>query len=30
MINDLIQLLKEGKISEETFKESMKALENKW
>jgi hypothetical protein len=29
MINDLIQLLKEGKISEETFKESMKALENK-
>ena len=27
MINDLIQLLKEGKISEETFKASMKALE---
>lgn len=29
MINDLIQLLKDGKISEETFKASMKALENK-
>jgi len=29
MINDLIQLLKEGKISEETFKASMKAIENK-
>lgn len=27
MMNDLIQLLKEGKISEETFKSSMKALE---
>jgi len=29
MINDLIQLLKDGKISEETFKTSMKALEEK-
>jgi len=29
MINELIQLLKEGKISEETFKISMKALEEK-
>jgi hypothetical protein len=27
MMNELIQLLKEGKISEETFKSSMKALE---
>ncbi len=29
MINELIQLLKEGKISEETFKISMKAIEGK-
>ena len=29
MINELIKLLKEGKISEETFKASMNALENK-
>ena len=29
MINDLIQLLKEGKISEETFKASMRTIENK-
>jgi hypothetical protein len=29
MINELIQLLKDGKISEETFKASMKALEEK-
>ncbi len=28
-INELIQLLKEGKISEETFKISMEALDNK-
>ncbi|MDA3906661.1 MAG: hypothetical protein PF484_11355 [Bacteroidales bacterium] len=28
MISDLIQLLKDGKISEETFKVSMKAIEN--
>jgi hypothetical protein len=28
MMNDLIQLLKEGKISEETFNSSMKALED--
>jgi len=29
MINELIQLLKEGKISQETFKESLKAIEKK-